>query len=63
MESEHFRYLGTLGLLGECSVYVPGDLREEIERALNDAVEANPHLCVRRSLDRITIEVKQESGS
>jgi hypothetical protein len=44
LNSEHMRYLGTLGLLCECAVYVPDDVRDQIDRALNDACYANPHL-------------------
>ena len=31
------RYLGVLGLLGECSLYVPEDIRAMIEEAMEDA--------------------------
>ncbi len=37
MKSEHMRYMGTLGLLSECSVYVPEDIREMIEDAFREA--------------------------
>lgn len=55
-KSEHLRYLGTLGLLCECSVSVPEDVRERIEQALEDACKANPELHWRRILDRYEIE-------
>jgi hypothetical protein len=48
--------LGALGLLCECSVHVPEDLREMIDAALSDAQEANPELKVRRILNRFEIE-------
>lgn len=56
-DSEHMRYLGALGMLSQCSVYVPEDIREMVEEALQDACEANPHLFYRRILDRLEIEV------
>lgn len=56
---EHMRYLGVLGLLCECSVYVPEDIRDSITRALDDACRANPCLTYRRILDRMEIEVKE----
>jgi hypothetical protein len=56
-ESEHVRYLGCLGLLGECAVYVPEDLRQMIEAAFEDAIEASGGtLKWRRILDRLEIE-------
>lgn len=55
---EHMRYLGTLGLLGECAVYVPEDLREKIEDAMRDACEADPALKWRRILNRIEITAR-----
>jgi hypothetical protein len=51
------RYLGTLGLLTECSVYVPEDVRESIETAFEHACSADPMLKWRRILNRIEIEV------
>jgi hypothetical protein len=54
-----FRYLGALGLLCQCSVYVPEDLRQMIETALVDAQDNDPSLKVRRVLDRFEIEVAQ----
>ena len=56
MRDEHIRYLGTLGLLAECGVYVPNDLRDMIEAALRDACAANPTLRWRRILNRFVIE-------
>ena len=58
---EHMRYLGCLRLLGDCSVYVPEELREGIERAMEDACAANPHLTWRRILNRIEIEVARDA--
>jgi hypothetical protein len=57
MEDEHTRYLGTLGLLAECSVYVPEDIREMIQAAFEDACAADAGLCWRRILSRLEIEV------
>jgi hypothetical protein len=57
--NEHIRYLGALGLLAECFVYVPEDIREMIEAAFKDACEANPNLKCRRLLDRLEIEVSR----
>lgn len=56
MESEHMRYLGTLGLLSQCSVYVPEDIREMIAMAFDDACQANPNLRQRRTLNLLEIE-------
>lgn len=50
------RYLGCLGLLGECAVHVPEDLRESIERAMEDACQSDSALRWRRILNRIEIE-------
>ncbi len=58
-EDEHVRYLGCLGLLAECSVYVPEDLREQIDRAFTDACR-DGSLRWRRVLNRIEIEVARE---
>lgn len=55
--SEHMRYLGVLGLLAECSVYVPEELRESIETAMADAARENPQLAWKRILNRIDLEV------
>lgn len=52
---EYLRYLGVLGLLAECSVYVPEEQRECIERAFKDACEAHPKLRWRRMLNRLEI--------
>ena len=41
---EHERYLGTLGLLADCLVYVTDDIRDMIIRAFADACEADPNL-------------------
>ena len=53
---ERMRYLGCLGLLGECAVHVPEDLREMIEQAMVDACAAIPTLRWRRIINRIEIE-------
>lgn len=53
--NERMRYLGVLGLLCECSVYVDEDLRESIETALIDAC-ADGKLEYRRTLDRFDIQ-------
>lgn len=55
---EYLRYLGALGVLAECSVYVPEDVRESIERCFADAVQHHPTLQYRRVLDRLEIEPK-----
>ncbi len=55
MYSERMRYLGVLGLLGECAVYVPEELREQIETAMEHAC-SDGRLKWRRVLDRIEIE-------
>lgn len=52
------RYLGVLGLLAECSVHVPEDLRQMIEEAFTDAAAANPALRWRRILNRVEIDVQ-----
>jgi hypothetical protein len=36
LATEHMRYLEALGLLADCSVHVPEDLREMIELALTE---------------------------
>lgn len=51
------KYLGVLGLLCEASVYVPEDVRECMENALQDAVDNLPNLRWKRILDRLDIEV------
>ena len=48
-------YLGCLGLLGECSVHVPDELREMIEEAFRDACQ-DGQLRYRRILNRLEIE-------
>jgi len=60
-DSEHMHYLGCLGLLGEYAVYVPEDLREMIEQAMEGACEINPHFKWRRVLNRIEIEARATS--
>ena len=49
------RYLGVLGLLGECSLYVPEDIRAMIEEAMEDACR-DGSLKWRRVLSVIEIE-------
>ena len=62
MNDERMRYLGLLGLLCECSVHVTEDLRDSIERALDDAC-ADGSLKWRRILDRYEIEaVPKKAG-
>ncbi len=56
---EQMRYFGVLGLLCECAVWAPDDLRDQIDQALADACQANPHLKYRRILNRREIEVSQ----
>jgi len=55
MASLYMRYLGCLGLLSECSVHVPEEVREQIEQAFTDACHEHP-LAWRRILDRCEIE-------
>jgi hypothetical protein len=50
------RYAGVLGLLSECSVYVPEEIRESIEQAFADASEDGSFRWC-RVLDRVEIEV------
>jgi len=57
-QNEYLRYLGVLGLLGECSVFVDEETRECIERAFAGACAAHPTLAWRRILDRIEIYSK-----
>lgn len=52
------RYLGALGVLADCSVHVPEDVRSQIERVMEDACRHDPGLTWRRVLDRIDIEVR-----
>lgn len=61
MWNERMRYLGALGLLCECSPLVTDDLRESIERALQDAC-ADGALRYRRILDRFEIEPTGTKG-
>lgn len=59
-KNDRMRYLGVLGLLCECSVHVPEDVRDMIESALEDACE-DGKLTYRRILNRFEIEtVPQE---
>ena len=51
----YLRYLGVLGLLGQCSVYVDDDLRETIIMAMEDAASHHPVRVV-RVLNRVEIE-------
>lgn len=57
----YVRYLGVLGLLAECSVYVTEDERECIERAFGHAEEYG--LCWRRVLDRFSIQPAPHAGT
>ena len=57
----YMRYLGVLGILSECSVHVPEDIRESIESAFEDAC-SHHNLRWRRLLDRIEIEPTGEEG-
>jgi hypothetical protein len=52
---ERMRYLGVLGLLCEASPYVPEEIRESMEQALEDACR-DGRLRFRRILDRFEIE-------
>jgi hypothetical protein len=56
-EVPYLRYLGCLGLLGLCAVYVPDELREQIEAALRDAVAHDKHLRFKRVLNSMEVEV------
>ena len=51
----YIRYLGLLGILMECSVYVPEEVREQIADAFDDACEEGK-LKWKRVLDRMEIE-------
>lgn len=57
-EDLYMRYLGVLGILSECSVYVPEEEREMIEAAFIDACESHPSLRWKRILNRIELEVR-----
>ena len=59
---EHMRYLGCLGLLAECAVYVPEDQRDMIEAAMEDAATAMPGFRWRRILNRIDCEFAPGGG-
>ena len=62
MLSEHMRYLGVLGILAQCSVYVPEDIRETIEVAFEQACDAPENrLKYRRIIDRLEIEVRVDA--
>lgn len=55
----YMRYLGVLGLLAECSVYLPSDdegedMRQQIIEAFTDA-QTNHPLVWRRILNRLEI--------
>jgi hypothetical protein len=52
---DRMKYLGVLGLLAESAVYVPEDIREQIESAMDDAC-ADGRLRWKRVLNRIEIE-------
>jgi predicted transcriptional regulator len=54
------KYLGALALLAECAVYVPVDVRENIEAALDDAKESVPRLTWRRVADAIVVDIEAE---
>ena len=56
---EHMNYLGALGLLAECAVYVPEEVRQMIEQALEDGRATNPDLQWKRILDHIEIGVSR----
>lgn len=50
------RYAGVLGLLSECSVYVPEEVRGRIEAAFVDA-SSTGRFKYSRTLNRLEIEV------
>lgn len=50
------RYLGVLDLLARASVYVPGDLRERMEQAFEDACKNDPDLKWKRVADIIQFD-------
>ena len=56
------KWMGTLGLLCEASVYVPEDIRESFEMALDDFVAENSDYAWTRTFDRLDIEYKQEES-
>lgn len=52
------RYLGLLGLICKASLYVPEDIREQMERALQDACnDKSFSLEYSRTLERLDIHV------
>ncbi len=55
LPSEHIRYLGVLGLLADCSLYVPEDIREMIELAFDHACSGDRSLRWSRTLSRLEI--------
>jgi len=55
ISDERMKYLGVLGIICEASVHVPEDVRETMERALDDAC-ADGRLKWRRVIDRLEIE-------
>ena len=58
MSDTSTRYLGCLGLLADCAVYVPEDLREMIEAAITDAIDAGEPIRYRRIINHIEVEVR-----
>lgn len=59
---ERLRYVGVLGLLCEASVYVPEDVRESMENALEDACQDGT-LEWTRTLDRLDLHVVSRSNN
>jgi hypothetical protein len=59
MNNERTRYLGVVSLLCEASVYVPEEIRESIECALEDAC-SDGRLKWKRLLNRLEIESNPE---
>lgn len=58
----YMHLLGLYGLLGECAVYVPEDLRESIERAFADANKNGIGIQSRRILNSIVVGPKRIDG-
>ncbi len=56
-DSERMRYIGTLALLGHCSVYVPEEMRESIQEAMEDACQNSEHLGWHRTLNLIELDI------
>ena len=57
MDNELFmRYLGCLKLLSDCSIHAPEDLRERIQRAMEDACLKHSSLETYRDGNHISIE-------